>query len=116
MAFPHDGRKFKKGQTGNPKGAPHKLPDLEVLLAKVLGEEKDGKTAAEAILAALRAKAAKGDIRAAEVLMNRGWGFPKQHIDATTKGESLNDSGIENLSQEDKLQFVKLRQKMRGDG
>ncbi|HEU4903175.1 MAG TPA: DUF5681 domain-containing protein [Flavisolibacter sp.] len=74
-------RPFKKGESGNPKGRPPKLPDLDVLMAEVLGEEKDGKTAAQAILAALRAKAAKGDIRAAEVLLNRGYGLPKQKIE-----------------------------------
>ncbi len=76
---------FKKGQSGNPKGRPRKLPELDVLMADVLGEEKDGKTAAEVILMALRAKAAKGDIRAAEVLFNRGYGVPKQTIDMTVK-------------------------------
>lgn len=73
--------KFKKGQSGNPNGRPPKLPDIDVLLADVLGEEKDGKTAAQAILMALRAKAAKGDVRAAEVLLDRGWGKVKQPID-----------------------------------
>ena len=73
--------KFKKGQTGNPNGRPKKLPELDALLADVLGEEKDGKTAAQAILMALRAKAAKGDVRAAEVLLDRGWGKVKQPID-----------------------------------
>jgi hypothetical protein len=72
---------FKKGETGNPNGRPPKLPDIDVLLADVLGEEKDGKTAAQAILMALRAKAAKGDVRAAEVLLDRGWGKVKQPID-----------------------------------
>ena len=59
--IPH---KFKKGQTGNPNGRPRKLPELDKLLADVLGEEKDGITAGEAILKALRAKASKGDVRA----------------------------------------------------
>jgi hypothetical protein len=72
---------FKKGQSGNPKGRPKKLPELDKLLADVLGEEKDGVSAAEAILKALRAKAAKGDIRAAEVLLDRGWGKAKQSIE-----------------------------------
>ena len=75
--------KFKKGQTGNPKGRPKKLPELDELLANVLGEEKDGVTAAEAILKALRMKAAKGDVRAAEVLLDRGYGKARQHIDNT---------------------------------
>lgn len=76
--------KFKKGQSGNPAGRP-KLPDLTELMSDILGEEKDGKTAAQAILAALRAKAAKGDIRAAELLLNRGYGLPKQHHELTIK-------------------------------
>lgn len=65
---------FKPGETGNPNGRPKKLPHLETLLAEILGEEKDGKTAAMAILSALRSKASKGDVRAAEVLMDRAWG------------------------------------------
>ena len=69
---------FKPGQSGNPNGRPKKLPELDKLLADVLGEEKDGLTAAEAILKALRMKAAKGDIRAAEVLLDRAYGKAKQ--------------------------------------
>lgn len=78
--IPKGSKPFKKGQTGNPNGRPKKIPELEVLLAEVLGEEKDGITAAQAILMALRGKATKGDIRAAEVLLNRGYGLPKQKI------------------------------------
>jgi hypothetical protein len=73
--------KFKKGQTGNPNGRPRKLPELDKLLADVLGEEKDGITAGEAILKAIRARAAKGDVRAAELLLDRAYGKPKQSID-----------------------------------
>jgi hypothetical protein len=76
--LPH---KFKKGQTGNPNGRPRKLPELDKLLADVLGEEKDGVTAGEAILKAIRARAAKGDVRAAELLLDRAYGKPKQSID-----------------------------------
>lgn len=77
----------RKGEVRNPKGRPPKLPELEVLMAKVMGEEKGGITAMEAIIAALRAKAAKGDVRAAEVLLNRGYGLPKQTIQ--TSGETV---------------------------
>jgi len=78
---------FKKGQSGNPKGKPKKIPELNVLLAEVLGEEKDGIEAAKAILMALRAKATKGDVRAAEVLLNRAYGLPAQK---TTSNGDLN--------------------------
>lgn len=82
---PENLKPFKKGESGNPNGRPRKLPELDKLMADVLGEEKDGKTAAEAILAALRAKAAKGDIRAAEVLLNRGYGMPQQKVQHSGK-------------------------------
>lgn len=70
---------FKKGKSGNPSGRPKKLPQLDLLIAQVLGEEKDGKTAAEAILMAMRAKATKGDVRAAELMLNRAYGKPKEN-------------------------------------
>ena len=85
MAFPHDGKKMKKGETLNPNGRPRKLPELHVLLADVLGEEKDGISAAEAILKSIRAKAAKGDVRAAELLLDRAYGKPKQTSETTLK-------------------------------
>ena len=89
MPFPNDKTKFKKGASGNPNGRPKKLPDLHILLADVLGEEKDGITAAEAILKALRAKAIKGDIMAAEVLFDRCYGKPKQQVDVNAKVEEI---------------------------
>ena len=75
-----EAHKFKKGETGNPNGRPKKLPELDKLLAEVLGEEKEGVEAAKAILMALRAKATKGDVRAAELILNRAYGKPKEHI------------------------------------
>jgi len=75
--IPH---KWKKGQSGNPAGRP-KLPNLQEILAKVLGDEKDEKSAAEAILAAMRAKAIRGDVRAAELLLDRAYGKAKLDID-----------------------------------
>lgn len=86
---------FKPGKSGNPKGRPKKLPDLDILLADVLGDEKDGIPAAKAILMALRAKAAKGDVRAAEVLLERGWGKVKQGLEHSgPDGEPLQPSII----------------------
>lgn len=83
--LPKGAKPFKKGETGNPNGRPKKIPELDKLLADVMGDEKDGVTAAEAILMALRAKAAKGDIRAAEVLLDRTYGKAKQTIEGGDK-------------------------------
>ena len=83
--IPH---RFKKGQSGNPNGRP-KLPDIREALAKVLAEEKDGMTALDATLKALRAKATKGDVRAAEALLDRAYGKAIQRTDVTTGGDKL---------------------------
>jgi hypothetical protein len=80
---------MKKGETLNPNGRPKKLPELDKLLADVLGEEKDGITAGEAILKALRAKASKGDVRAAEVLLDRAYGKAKQTMDVSVSKKNL---------------------------
>ena len=83
---------FKKGDDSrrNKAGRP-KLPDLKEAMAKVMAEEKDGMSALEAILKALRAKAAKGDVRAAQELLDRGYGKALQFIDNnnTHKFENL---------------------------
>mgnify|MGYP000971665446 CR=1 FL=1 len=89
MAFPHDGKKIPKGQSGNPKGRPKKIPELRELLANVLGDEKDGKSAAEAILMALRNKAIKGDVRAAELLLDRAYGKAKQDVDVEMRMQEV---------------------------
>lgn len=87
--IPKGAKPFKKGEVANPNGRPRKLPDLDKLLADVLGEEKEGVSAGEIILMALRAKAAKGDTRAAELLLDRAYGRAKQSIDMTSKGEVI---------------------------
>lgn len=86
MAFPHDGKKFQPGQTGNPNGRPKKLPDLDKLLAEILGPNKDGRDGMEVIIEAMLKKAAKGDVKAAELLLNRGYGKAKQFISMNHEG------------------------------
>lgn len=105
------GREWVKGQSGNPKGRPKKLPGLDELLAKTLGTIKGGHTEAENILLAMIKAAKKGDVRAAELLIERGYGklgiridvmagrqntadlFPDELKFFTTGGQTLTDDG-----------------------
>jgi len=75
-----EGTRFKKGETGNPNGRPKKLPELDKLLADVLGKETDGLTQAEIILNKLMQLAKNGDIRASEILLDRAYGKSKQLV------------------------------------
>ena len=78
---PPGAKPFKKGQSGNPKGPKPKIPELDKLLAEVLGETQNGVEAAKAILMALRTKAIKGDVRASEVLLDRAYGKSKERVE-----------------------------------
>jgi hypothetical protein len=75
-----NGGKLKSGNDGK-GGRPRKLPELNKLMADILGDEKNGVTIAEQILKAIEKKALKGDIKAAEMLLDRGYGKPKQTTD-----------------------------------
>lgn len=74
----------------NLKGRPPKLPHLEALLAKVLGEEVNNVTATERILISLRDQAIKGDVRAIELFLDRGYGKLTTKIDADIGGKVIN--------------------------
>ena len=50
-----------------------------------MGEEKDGMTAAEAILKRLRQMATQGNIKAAEMLLDRSYGKAKQPVEHSGK-------------------------------
>ena len=85
MPTPPAEHQFKPGQSGNPNGRPKKLPRLDDLLSDIMGEEKDGMTAAEAILKRLRQMATQGNIKAAEMLLDRSYGKAKQPVEHTGK-------------------------------
>lgn len=85
----------KKGEVRNKTGRPKKLPKLDELLAEVLGDTEEGKTQAQNILEALVKKANNGDVKAAALLLDRGWGKVKEHIDITTNEESINQNKIQ---------------------
>jgi hypothetical protein len=82
--------KFKPGKDARREGngRPPELPALKALLAKILGQSKGGITQAEVILKALLRKAAKGDVRAIELLFDRGYGKVTQGLHVTGRDEA----------------------------
>lgn len=76
---------FKKGNCANPKGAPKKIPAIDELLADVLADEQNGISAAKAIIIGLRNSAIKGNVKAAELILDRAYGKSKQNIIAEVK-------------------------------
>ena len=80
---------FPKGVSGNPNGRPRKLPKIDDLLSDILGAEDDKDSEAYAILHSLVKQAKGGNVKAAEILLDRAYGKAKQSIDHTSKGESF---------------------------
>ena len=81
---------FPKGVSGNPNGRPRKLPKIDDLLSDILGAEDDKDSEAYAILHSLMKQAKGGNVKAAEILLDRAYGKAKQSIDHTSKGEAFN--------------------------
>ena len=80
-----NGGTINKGRDVAGPGRPRKIPAIDTILANVLGEERDinGETisAAEAVLKSLLKQAMKGNVQAAKLLLERGYGLPKQTIE-----------------------------------
>lgn len=81
------GNRFKKGNKDSVGyGRPPKLPNLEEAVARVLGEvvKAKGITALDQIMSRLRSMAARGNTKAAALILDRGYGKAKQHIEVDT--------------------------------
>lgn len=75
---------FKKGQSGNPAGRPKKLPQIDDLLAEVLGGDPDDPgnySEAKEVLQAMLTAAKKGNVQAQTAILDRAYGKAKQAIE-----------------------------------
>lgn len=104
MAFPHDGKKFKPGESGNAKGRPKGIKNWSTIVQEVLESEElfeaaiegakrpgwidklPNKNGAFAIAVAMQKRALAGDKQAADWLRKTGFG---DKIDMTTNGKDL---------------------------
>jgi hypothetical protein len=90
---------YEKGQSGNPLGRPvgsrnrstiaRKWLDFEISRTNELTGETEKLTAEELITLAMIKKAAQGDSKAYQALMDSGFGKPIQATDITSNGESI---------------------------
>jgi len=79
----------KHPENRNKNGRPPVLPELKTAIAKLLSEKQGDLTALDGILRALFKRAMSGDVRAAQELLDRGFGKSQQKIDMTTDGGSI---------------------------
>ena len=101
MAFPHDGKKFEKGQSGNPSGRPPSKA-IEEAFQEFLYEyakSKDGqeRQRLEVIMARMFADAAGGNTKAQIAMLDRAFGKAVQKIDNKIKHSgTINDDRMAN--------------------
>lgn len=88
--IPKGARPFSKEHQPEKNGRPKKLPALDILMGRLLGEdEESGVSKMDEILKALYDKALKGDVKAAEILLDRGYGKAKQVIEGEMRVTEL---------------------------
>lgn len=75
----------------NKKGRPRKLPELDALILELLGERKVGESKIREVLSSLIEQAIGGNIRAADIILTRAYGKPKETVELTTNGGGLED-------------------------
>lgn len=87
-AIPPEHGKIKKGEVRNPKGRPKKLPEIDALLAEVLGgnpEDPESLSEAKEVLSAMLKAAKGGNVQAQIAILDRAYGKPKQALEHTGK-------------------------------
>ena len=92
----------------NKSGRPRKLPNLDSLLIETLGERIGDREALKSILIGLRKKAIAGDVRAAELLIDRAYGKLKQQQELSGIPASANPINIIVSSQENAEKLEKF--------
>lgn len=106
MAFPYDGERFKKGESGNPNGRPKGTRNRSTIAKQwlevsqkiknpITGKEENLEQQDIMTLALIK-KARNGDVSAYKELMDSAYGKIMQPTDITTKGDSLNVINIGN--------------------
>lgn len=86
---PPEHTKFKKGQSGNPKGRPP-LRDIKEVLKDLLGQEKNGTQLIDGLMSVVVNKALKGDLKAVDMLLSYSYGKATQRTEITgAEGEKI---------------------------
>jgi hypothetical protein len=103
---------MKPGETRNPNGRP-KIPKLREVLESALGGDQEKiKETLDKIIKVISEQAKKGDLKAAEMLLNRVYGGHSQHVKIEDESKSLRPIVVSDQAQADRIE--KMRQSVSG--
>lgn len=103
---PPKSKRFKPGQSGNPKGRLKGIPELRTILIEEFGSVEGMKSKLNNVFAALYKRSLRGDPKAAQLLIDRVWGKAPDKIEFSKAGFDFT------LMSDDDLQVVlKLMEK-----
>jgi predicted transcriptional regulator len=94
------GRRFRPGQSGNPKGRPKSITLSEAYrreLAKVDPDDPEGRTRAEVLAEQMYAKAKTGDVQALREMADRTEGKPRQTLSLSLERREQLEAAVEGI-------------------
>ena len=98
---------IKKSQILNPNGRP-KIPKLRDVLESALGgDEEKIKATLDKIISVIADQAKRGDLKAAEMLMNRVYGGHSQHIKVEDESKALRPIVVSDQAQADRIEKMR---------
>jgi len=106
-----------QNQPANP-GRPKKLPELDVLLAEVLGEDPEDperQSEAKAVLKEMIKSAKGGNVQAQIAVLNRAYGMPKQALEHTGKNSGPISFDVSRLSTDEADAMLAMMDKAKNE-
>lgn len=91
---PPEHTRFKKGESGNPKGRPKIAENIKELKALIVAWNNETDAKGKSNIEKQIAKLAKSE-RGLKLLWEYGYGKVQQEIDITSKGEAIRIVGID---------------------
>ena len=98
---------IKPGEIRNPNGRP-KIPKLKDVLESALGGDPEKiKATLDKIISVIADQAKRGDLKAAEMLMNRVYGGHSQHIKVEDESKALRPIIVSDQAQADRIEKMR---------
>jgi hypothetical protein len=106
---------IKPGEIRNPNGRP-KIPKLKDVLESALGGDPEKiKATLDKIISVIADQAKRGDLKAAEMLMNRVYGGHSQHVKIEDESKTLRPIVVARVEDVSLIDSIRAKATKEGD-